>query len=74
MTIWRENPRARIEWRDGSWWHEDPGSTNWIHLGFCETPHGAARTIRYHVLHGLLTGYRWRDIARYAWRHRRSFT
>jgi hypothetical protein len=66
MTVWRENPNARLVEHDGSWWHEDPSNPSWMFLGFAPSPQGTWATFRYHVLHGLLMSYPLRSVVRFA--------
>jgi hypothetical protein len=74
MTVWRENPHARIVEYRGRWWHENPGDPEWTMLGFAPTPHGPWVAFRHHVLHGLLMHYPLRRVLAWSWRHRRSFS
>lgn len=73
MTIWRLEPRARIECREGAWWAEIPDDDAWVHLGFAPCPVGPWQTFMYHVHRGRLEGYGWPRVVPYAWRNRRSF-
>jgi hypothetical protein len=62
MVVWRENPKARIEERDGVWWHEDPCDDQWVRLGFAPTPTTRWRTLLRHIHHGRLMRYPWRAV------------
>lgn len=71
VTVWREAPRARIEFRDGSWWHEDPEDPRYVGpLGYVECPSSHWAWFRHYVLLGLINGYKLRECVRWAYAHR----
>lgn len=73
MTVRRMNPTAGMELIGDHWWHEDPCDPDWLMLGFAPMPRTMWQAFRYHVLHGLLMGYRPARVLRWSWRNRRSF-
>ncbi len=71
LLVTREDPNLRLELRDGSWWQELPAAeSRWVHLGFCPSPVGVCRTVLHHICHGLMMGYRIRDVVRWSMKHR----
>ena len=73
MSVHRENPRCLMVEQDGRWWVRDDAGPEWVHLGYAPTPRTTWQTVRYHLGHGLVMGYRLRDVVAWSWRNRRSF-
>ena len=73
VTVWNSNPKRKMIAIDGIWYIEHYSDSEYVTMGYARRPCGIWQTVRYHVLHGLLMGYRLLPVLRFAWRNRRSF-
>lgn len=65
-------PYPPIEPRDGMLWHAVPPSSDWSWFGWVPWPRPGWRRFVHHLAAGVLMRYPLRDVAVFAWRHRRD--